>query len=124
MPGKRKETMEIREMLRQLRRGRSNRAVARALAIDRKTVATYRNWAQEQGLNLGRSPEAVAADRVAGGGKGGQSANLSEEERAAMRATAEASGMTPGGRQASAGAGQLAILAEPVIELLAQRTAG
>jgi transposase len=50
MPGKRKETMEIREMLRQLRRGRSNRAVARALSIDRKTVATYRNWAQEQGL--------------------------------------------------------------------------
>jgi transposase len=42
--------MEIREMLRQLRRGRSNRAVARALSIDRKTVATYRNWAQEQGL--------------------------------------------------------------------------
>jgi transposase len=56
MPGKRKETMEIREMLRQLRRGRSNRAVARALAIDRKTVATYRNWAQEQGLLEGPLP--------------------------------------------------------------------
>ncbi len=48
--------MEIREMLRQLRRGRSNRAVARALDIDRKTVATYRKWAQEQGLLEGRLP--------------------------------------------------------------------
>ena len=48
--------MEIREMLRQLRRGRSNRAVARALSIDRKTVATYRNWAQVQGLLEGALP--------------------------------------------------------------------
>jgi transposase len=48
--------MEIRELLRQLRRGRSNRAVARALGIDRKTVATYRNWAQEQGLLEGALP--------------------------------------------------------------------
>ena len=48
--------MEIREMLRQLRRGRSNRAVARALSINRKTVATYRNWAQEQGLLEGTLP--------------------------------------------------------------------
>lgn len=56
MPGKRKETMEIREMLRQLQRGRSNRAVARALDMDRKTVATYRKWAQEQGLLKGQLP--------------------------------------------------------------------
>ena len=48
--------MEIREMLRQLRRGRSLRAVAQALEIDRKTVATYRNWAQEQGLLEGPLP--------------------------------------------------------------------
>jgi FixJ family two-component response regulator len=50
MPGKRKETMDIREMLRHMRRGQSNRAVARALGIDRKTVARYRTWATEQGL--------------------------------------------------------------------------
>jgi transposase len=50
MPGKRKETMDIREMLRHLRRGQSNRAVAEALGIDRKTVARYRCWASEQGL--------------------------------------------------------------------------
>ena len=50
MPGKRKETMDIREMLRHMRRGQSNRAVAEAMGIDRKTVARYRSWASEQGL--------------------------------------------------------------------------
>jgi transposase len=50
MPGKRKETMDIREMLRHLQRGQSNRAVAKAMSIDRKTVARYRTWATEQGL--------------------------------------------------------------------------
>ena len=42
--------MDIREMLRHLRRGQSNRAVAEALGIDRKTVARYRCWAAEQEL--------------------------------------------------------------------------
>jgi len=50
MPGKRKETMDIRELLRHLRQGQSNRAVAKALGIDRKTVSRYRAWATEQGL--------------------------------------------------------------------------
>lgn len=50
MPGKRKEIMDIREMLRHLQRGQSDRAVAEALGIDRKTVARYRTWAAEQGL--------------------------------------------------------------------------
>ena len=50
MPGKRKETMDIREILRHVRRGQSDRAVAEALGIDRKTVARYRIWAAEQGL--------------------------------------------------------------------------
>jgi transposase len=42
--------MDIREMLRHLQRGQSNRAVAKAMSIDRKTVARYRTWATEQGL--------------------------------------------------------------------------
>jgi transposase len=50
MPGKRKEIMDIREMLRHLRRGQSDRAVAETLGIDRKTVARYRSWAADQGL--------------------------------------------------------------------------
>ena len=56
MPGKRKEIMDIREILRRVQRGQSDRAVAEALAIDRKTVARYRNWARSQGLLERRLP--------------------------------------------------------------------
>ncbi len=56
MPGKRKETMDIREMLRHLRRGQSNRTVAKTMGMDRKTVARYRTWATEQGLLGGALP--------------------------------------------------------------------
>ena len=50
MPGKRKETMDIREILRQMRQGLSDRAVAKATGVNRKTVARYRAWAIEQDL--------------------------------------------------------------------------
>ena len=48
--------MDIREMLRRLRRGQSNRAIATDLGIDRKTVSRYRAWAIEQGLLAGSLP--------------------------------------------------------------------
>ena len=99
-------------------------------------------WLQEQGLNFGRpqgaegqgafgdlSEEeraAMQATRQAGGGAGfgqGGFADVSEEERASMRATAEAGGMTFGGRGGGAGRGQIAFLAEQVVELLTQRAA-
>ena len=41
--------MGIREILRQLRKGRSARAVARAMGVDRKTLARYRDWAAVKG---------------------------------------------------------------------------
>jgi len=50
MPGNRKETMDIREMLRCLQKGQSNRSVAKAMKVNRKTVGRYRTWAMEQGL--------------------------------------------------------------------------
>ena len=56
MPGKRKETMDIREMLRRLRKGQSDRAIGKAMKIDRKTVGRYRTWATEQGLLEGALP--------------------------------------------------------------------
>jgi transposase len=56
MPGKRKETMDIREILRRLRQGESNRAVADAMRIHRKTVGRYRTWAADQGLLEGTLP--------------------------------------------------------------------
>ena len=56
MPGKRKDTVDIREILRRLRKGQSNRAVAKALGIDRKTVGRYKHWAAEQRLLQGQLP--------------------------------------------------------------------
>lgn len=56
MPGKRKDTMDIRDILRRIRRGQSNRAIAREIGIDRKTVGRYHDWAQEQGLLAGELP--------------------------------------------------------------------
>jgi len=50
MPGKRKETMDIRELLRYIQHGESDRAVEKATGVNRKTVARYREWATEQGL--------------------------------------------------------------------------
>jgi len=48
--------MDIREILRHLRNGQSQRAVAEALDIDRKTVARYYQWAAEQHLLEGPLP--------------------------------------------------------------------
>jgi transposase len=56
MPGKRSETMDVREILRHLRAKESDRAIARATQIDRKTVARYRTWATEQELLTGPLP--------------------------------------------------------------------
>ncbi len=50
MPENRKETMDIREMLRCLQKGQSDRAIATAMKVNRKTVGRYHAWAMEQGL--------------------------------------------------------------------------
>jgi hypothetical protein len=67
---------------------------------------------------------AMRATAQAGGGMPGGGAgpfgDMREEERAAMRATAEASGMTIGNRGAGAGRGQLNLLAQQVVDLLTQ----
>jgi transposase len=56
MPGKRKRTMDIREILRHLRQGQSDRAIAATTGVDRKTVARYRVWAIEHELLDGPLP--------------------------------------------------------------------
>ena len=56
MPGKRKDTMDIREILRRIRQGQSDRAIAKEVGIDRKTVGRYHTWAREQGLLDGELP--------------------------------------------------------------------
>ena len=56
MPGKRKDIMDIREILRRIRQGQSDRAIARELGINRKTIGHYHTWAQERGLLNGELP--------------------------------------------------------------------
>jgi len=48
--------MDIREMLRRLQKGQSDRAIASAMKVNRKTVGRYRVWAAEQGLLEGSLP--------------------------------------------------------------------
>jgi transposase len=48
--------MDIREILRCLRKGQSDRAVAKALGVDRKTIGRYHTWAAEQELLSGSLP--------------------------------------------------------------------
>lgn len=48
--------MQIREMLRQIRAGESDRAIHRNLGVHRATIKKYREWAEEQGLLEGELP--------------------------------------------------------------------
>ena len=56
MPQRKKDAMEIREVLRRVRAGESDRTIAQTLEMDRKTVRRYREWAVEQGLLEGDLP--------------------------------------------------------------------
>jgi hypothetical protein len=51
------KTMDLHALLRRLRAGQTDRAIARALHIDRKTVKKYRAWAQAQSLLEGPLPD-------------------------------------------------------------------
>jgi hypothetical protein len=111
-----------------------------AIAALQLTFDDMGAWMQEQGVQFrpqqgvggGQGPLAnmseeerasIRATRQAGGGGPGQGggagrfADMNEEEREAMRATAEGSGMTFGGR-GGARTGQIALLAEPLVEFL------
>jgi transposase len=56
MSGRRAEVLDIREMLRQMRLGASDRGIAKAMRASRNTVRKYRTWAKEQGLLSGELP--------------------------------------------------------------------
>ena len=64
MPGKRKGTMDIREILIRIRRGQSDRQIARATNTDRKTVARYHAWASRRGLLDGELPSLPELQRM------------------------------------------------------------
>jgi len=48
--------MDIREILRCVQKGQSDRAIAEAMNVDRKTVAKYRVWAKKHGVLEGPLP--------------------------------------------------------------------
>lgn len=56
--------MEILELLRQLRLGSSDRTIADLLRLNRRTVARYRVWANQQGLLTGEVPTAGALQQL------------------------------------------------------------
>lgn len=56
--------MEILELLRLLRLGSSDRTIADLLQVNRRTVARYRRWANQQGLLTGELPTAGALQQL------------------------------------------------------------
>ena len=56
--------MDVREILRQMRAGESDRAVSRSLKVDRATVKRYRAWAKEEGLLDGALPPIEALEKL------------------------------------------------------------
>jgi transposase len=56
MSGRRKDTMDIRELIRHIQANPSDRGVQRQTGVDRRTVKQYRAWAAEQGLLAGPLP--------------------------------------------------------------------
>jgi len=63
MAGRRLMTLDVRELVRRLRAGQKNRAIARELGVNRKTVAKYRALAQQHGLLEGPLLTAAALAR-------------------------------------------------------------
>lgn len=57
MSKERLNTMDIQALLRRLRAQHSDRAIAQALHLDRKTVSKYHDWAQAEGLLEGELPD-------------------------------------------------------------------
>ncbi len=49
--------MDVYEVLRLVKLGKSNRTIASVLGINRKTVGKHRGWAEQNGLLVGDLPD-------------------------------------------------------------------
>lgn len=56
MTERRLKLMDIREMIRHMREGRSDRQIGKDVGVDRRTVKRYRKWAEGSGLMEGELP--------------------------------------------------------------------
>ena len=66
MAGRRLMTLDVREIVRRLKIGQTDRAIRRDLGVARKTIAKYRALAQRQGLLDGPLPDPGDLDRLLG----------------------------------------------------------
>ncbi len=64
MSNRRIATMDIVELVRLVRSGEGDRALAERLGLNRRTVAKYREWAAAQGLLEGPMPKPGAVHRL------------------------------------------------------------
>ena len=129
---------EVDAVLKQIEGTMTSEQLA-AIAAMQLTQDDLQAWMQSQGLEFGAG-QGSSDDPGQAGPEGGQPgdgqelspematrraefADMSEEERAAMRATMEAQGGVPGGGRAAGGPGQSATMLNPLIELLTARAA-
>ena len=70
MAGRRLMTPDVRELVRRLRAGKTDRAVARDLGVARKTAARYRSVAASEGWLEGSLPPPEEMDRRLGAIRG------------------------------------------------------
>lgn len=66
MAGRRLMTLDVREIVRRLKIGQTDRAIRRDLGVARKTIAKYRALAHQQGLLDGPLPDPRDLDRLLG----------------------------------------------------------
>jgi|SRR5581483_2624389 len=65
MSNRRLNTMDLHQLVRRLRANETDRRIAQALRLDRRTVAKYRSWATHQHLLEGEMPDHQALHALA-----------------------------------------------------------
>ena len=100
-------TLDVRELVRRLRAGEPDRAIARDLTIARKTVAKYRILASQEGFPHGTAPRSRGTRPPAQGKPAALHASLSTVQGGAVpgsdRGLARGESGSPGDLRTAAG---------------------